>query len=131
MLLKNNSTNIRIRKTMSVSNLNIAESYYAAMNNKDLNEIAVYLHPKVRFLGPLAQLEGKEAVLESAKGFLGIVDSVKMRTKTAFSNQAILAYDLNCVQPIGTIRVAALMTFEDNLISVIELFFDARVFDKK
>ena len=130
MLLKNNSTNIRMRKIMS-DNLNIAESYYAAMNNKDLNEIALYLHPKVRFLGPLAQLEGKEAVLESAKGFLGIVDSVKMRTKTAFSNQAMLAYDLNCVQPIGTIRVAALMTFEDNLISVIELFFDARVFDKR
>jgi len=116
---------------MSALNLSIAESYYAAMNNKDLNEIALYLHPKVRFLGPLAQLEGKEAVLESAKGFLGIVDSVKMRTKTAFSNQAMLSYDLNCVQPIGTIRVAALMTFEDDLISVIELFFDARVFDKK
>ena len=28
-------------------------------------------------------------------------------------------------------RVAALMIFEDNLISSIELFFDARAFDKK
>jgi hypothetical protein len=112
-------------------NINIAEQYYAAMNNKDLNEIALYLHPKVKFLGPLAQLDGKEAVLESAKGFLGIVDSVKMRVKFASGNQVMLAYDLNCVSPIGTIRVAALMTFEDNLISSIELFFDARVFDKK
>jgi hypothetical protein len=116
---------------MSASNINIAEHYYEAMNNKDLNKIALYLHPKVEFLGPLAQLEGKEAVLESAKGFLGIVDSVKMRVKFASGNQVMLAYDLNCVSPIGTIRVAALMTFEDNLISSIELFFDARVFDKK
>lgn len=116
---------------MSLPNLNIAEHYYEAMNNKDLDEIALYLHPKVKFLGPLAQLEGKEAVLESAKGFLGIVDSVMMRTKFASGNQVMLAYDLNCVSPIGTIRVAALMTFEDNLISSIELFFDARVFYKK
>ena len=54
-----------------------------------------------------------------------------MRVKFAFGNQVMLAYDLNCVSPIGTIRVAALMTFEDNLISSIELFFDARAFDKK
>jgi len=112
-------------------NINIAELYSEAMNNKDLNKIALYLHPKVKFLGPLAQLEGKEAVLESAKGFLEIVDSVKMRVKFASGNQVMLAYDLNCVSPIGTIRVAALMTFEDNLISAIEVFFDARVFDKK
>ncbi len=60
---------------MSQTNIKIAEHYYAAMGNKDLNEIALYLHPKVRFLGPLAQLDGKDAVLESAKGFLGIVNS--------------------------------------------------------
>jgi hypothetical protein len=112
-------------------NINIAELYYEAMNNKDLNKIALYLHPKVKFLGPLAELEGKDAVLESAKGFLGIVDSVKMRVKFASGNQVMLAYDLNCVSPIGTIRVAALIIFEDNLISSIELFFDARAFDKK
>ena len=69
--------------TMS-DNINIAELYYEAMNNKDLNEIALYLHPKVKFLGPLAQLEGKEAVLESAKGFLGIVDSVRDASKIRF-----------------------------------------------
>ncbi len=54
-----------------------------------------------------------------------------IRTKFSSDNQVMLAYDLNCVSPIGTIRVAALMTFEDNLILSIELFFDARVFDKK
>jgi len=54
-----------------------------------------------------------------------------MRVKFASGNQVMLAYDLNCVSPIGTIRVAALMIFEDNLISSIELFFDARAFDKK
>ena len=86
-------------------NINIAGLYYEAMNNKDLNKIALYLHPKVKFLGPLAELDGKDAVLESAKGFLGIVDSVKTRVKFASGNQVMLAYDLNCVSPIGTIQL--------------------------
>jgi hypothetical protein len=42
----------------------------------------------------------------------------------------MLAYDLDCLAPIGVLRVAALIKFEDDLISRIELFFDARPFEQ-
>ena len=36
-----------------------------------------------------------------------------------------------CPAPIGMIQTAALMTFKDGLIARIELFYDARPFEKK
>ena len=113
---------------MSETNLASAEAYYKAMNNKDLSDLAQYLHPDVRFLGPLAEIIGKEPVLEAAKQFMHLFNSLTIRAKFSSGNQVMLVYDLDCPAPIGSCRIAALMTFGGSLIARIELFFDASPF---
>ncbi|KJV58176.1 hypothetical protein RFEPED_0551 [Rickettsia felis str. Pedreira] len=39
--------------------------------------------------------------------------------------------DFDCPEPIGIFRGASLLSFNENLISRIELFYDARPFEKK
>ncbi len=112
-------------------NIDIVENYYQAMHNKDLAKMALYLHPKVHFLGPLAEIDGKEAVLEAVEKLFSIYNGITIRAKCASENQVMLAYDLNCPLPFGVLRVAALLNFEQDLISAIEIFFDARPFMQK
>jgi hypothetical protein len=42
----------------------------------------------------------------------------------------MVVYDLDCPEPVGPFSSSALMTFENGLITKIELFYDARPFDK-
>ena len=116
---------------MSENNLNLAAAYYRAMNEKNLAGIEKCLHPEVRFIGPLAEMTGKEAVLESVKQFFLIFNKLTIRTKLGSDDQAMVVYDLDFPAPIGLFRAAAFMTFEDNLIVRLELFYDARPFEKK
>lgn len=116
---------------MIEKNAALAEAYYNAMNNKDLPGTARYLHPEVHFLSPFAELKGKEAVLGAIKGFISYLNNLTIRSKFEFGNQLSLVYDGDFPEPIGNVRTAALMTFQDDLIIDLELFFDARPFAKK
>lgn len=118
---------------MNESNADIAEKYYSAMGNKDVAGMGKYLHSDIHFVGPLAEIKGKEEVLDSVSKLLGFFKTltITIRAKLDSKDQAMLAYDLDCSEPIGKLRVAALLDFRDGLISKIELFFDARAFDRK
>lgn len=113
---------------MNEKNIHLAEEYYKAMKSKDLPRIEGYLHPEVHFLSPLAEAKGKEAVLEGIKKFISFFNDLNVRAKFGSENQAVIIYDVDCSEPIGSIRTTALLTFKENLISDIELFFDAGVF---
>lgn len=110
--------------------LSLAKAYYQAMGEKNTSEMAKYLDPKVHFVGPLADIKGKEAVLDGVKMLLPFFEKLTIRAIFGSNDQVMMAYDLKCAVPIGTFRVAALLTFKNNLITQIELFFDARPFDK-
>jgi hypothetical protein len=109
----------------------IAQAYYQAMNAKDVPSLATYLHPHVVLIGPLAQLSGKEAVVEGAQKATAFFKNITIRAAFGSDTQAMLAYNWEFPAPIGTLRAAALLTIQDNLIIRIELFFDARSFEKK
>ena len=106
------------------------EAYLKAWDNKDLEGIAKYLHPEVHFIGPMTETTGKEKLVQSAKRMFGLLKTLEVRSKFAFGDQAIFTYDFVCEDPIGVCRTAELMTFKDGLIGRIELFFDARPFEK-
>lgn len=114
-----------------MKNLNSAVAYYTAMNAKDLSVLEKYLHPEVQMISPLAQVEGKDAVLNSVKNFLPVFDQLTIRTQCDGGDQVMLAYDLNCPAPFGVVRGAVLLTFKDGLIIGYELFYDARPFAQK
>ena len=52
-------------ETVAERNVAFAEAYYTAMNNRDAARIASYLHSDIQFIGPMATLAGKDAVLEA------------------------------------------------------------------
>ncbi len=116
---------------MSEKNIASAVAYYQAMSNKDLSVIENYLHPEVRLIGPLADITGKDAVLNSVKHFLAVFKKLTVRAQLGNGDQVMLAYDLDCPAPIGLFRGAVLLTFQEGLIIRYELFYDARPFEKK
>jgi hypothetical protein len=114
-----------------MSNMALAEEYYAAMAKKNLEGMEQTLHPQVQFKGPLATLSGREVVLEGAKRVFSLFQRLDVRARFSSENHVMMVYDLDCLDPIGLLRVSALLSFQDGLISGIELFFDARPFEKK
>ena len=108
----------------------IADSYIAAWKNKDIDEIARHLHPDVHYKGPMAERTGREALVAGMKRLLPMLIDVNVRSAFAEGNQTLYAYDFICREPIGVSRIAELLTFEGEQIKSIELFFDARPWEK-
>jgi hypothetical protein len=119
------------RSNMIEQNINNAEAYYMAMHNKDVVALARYLHNDVKFIGPLAEVDGKENVVAAATKFMQFLNSIRIRTKFGSENQAIVVYEMNCLPPIDIFKAVTLMTFKDSLIISLELFYDARPFERK
>lgn len=115
----------------TTDNLSLAESYYNAMLAKDFEKMAGYLHNNVHFIGPLAEMNGKDNVVAAAQNFGGMLHDIKIRSRFAGGNQIMFAYDMVLPEPIGSFRAAVMMEFTDQLISKIELFYDASPFQEK
>ena len=113
------------------NNLKSAENYYNAMLAKDFDKMTSYLHNEVHFIGPLAEMHGKEAVVSAAKNFGGILQDIQIRSRFSSGNQIMFVYNMIVPAPIGKFRAAVLMEFTDQLISKIELFYDASPFEEK
>ena len=104
-------------------------AYLDAWSRKDLDGIAIHLHPEVHFKGPMQELNGREAVLASSRRVFPLLERLDVRAKFVSGDRAMFAYDFVCSDPIGVCRTAELVRFEDGLIRDIELFFDARPFE--
>lgn len=116
---------------MSEKNIASAVAYYQAMNQKKLSVMEKYLHPEVRLISPLAEVIGKEYVLGSIKHFFTLFDTLAICDKFGFGDRVMLTYELNFPAPIGVLRAAVLITFQECLITRFELFYDPRPFEKK
>ena len=113
---------------MNINNRAIATSYYAAMVQKDTNEMGKYLHPDVQLISPFGKTIGKEAVLQAAEKSAPL--SITIRAQFESEDQVMLAYDWLFNEPIGNLRAAALITIKDGLIVSNELFFDTSCFKR-
>ena len=116
---------------MSNKNVAITQAYYTAMAEKNITEVAQYLHPDVRLISPFAIVESKEAVVQAAKGFSSLFKTINIRAAFSSDDQVMLTIDFDFPAPIGILRSAILMTFRDGLIIENELFFDTRVLETK
>lgn len=114
---------------MSDTNLNIALTYYQAMNHKDATTIEKCIHADITVRSPLAVVKGKEAVLKAAKGFYTFCENLEICAQFSADNQVMLAINANFPAPVGLIRTASLLTFKDDLIYEIELFYDPRAIE--
>jgi hypothetical protein len=117
--------------TAEQANIKAALNYYGAMQAKDFDTMESYLDDEIYLISALAKINGKEEVLTAAKNFGGMLKKIHIRSKFADNNQVMLAYDMIVPEPIGKFRAAALMDFENDKITKIELFYDARAFEVK
>lgn len=115
---------------MKKSNEALAEAYYTAVSQKKTSDIGNYFHPDAVLKSPLGNETGKAAVVEAASRFAMIIKSLKIRAKFASDNQAMVVYDVEFPGSIGNLSSAALLTYKDELIVGLELFYDARPLEK-
>jgi hypothetical protein len=109
----------------------IAEAYYRAIGEKNIDLVEKYIHPNIQFIAPLGTANGKEDFLKAARSFTTRFTTLKVRTALGTEDSAMVVYDLDCPPPVGHCPTAVLMSFKEGLIAKIELFFDARSFGKK
>lgn len=114
---------------MENDNVAIAEAYYKAWEDKNVEKMGGYLQPDVLLISPLNILKGKEQVLEVLKK--GGPQNITIRAKFSSGNQVMLAFDMTFSDFAENLRCAVLMTFKDGLIAHSELFFDPRIFFQK
>lgn len=112
---------------MDVSTDQTATAYYEAMARKDLAEVAKHVHPDVHFLG-LVECQGKDAFLGATQKMMSLSTGLEIRAVVGEKDRAMVAYNLIFPAPYGTVRTAALLSFEGGLIKSIELFFDKTPF---
>lgn len=116
---------------MSHSNLSIAKAYYSAMAKKNIAEMEKYLHPDVEILSPLGKMSGKAVILAGVERLFTIFVTLTIHAKFDSDDQVMLACDYEFSAPIGIVPTAILISFKDDLIIKIQLFYDARPFEKK
>jgi hypothetical protein len=114
-----------------MSNISIAEAYYTAIREKNKDSVSKYLHSDIHFKGPMAEAGGKEPVLKIIQNFSNAILDLNIRAKFESGNQAMLAYDVSFPEPVGMVRGAVLMTFQEGLISTIELFYDSKIAEQR
>jgi hypothetical protein len=116
--------------TAVIHTAEIAQEYLAAWKRKDAGGIARLVHPDVRLKSPIAELAGREPFLTMCRKIFPQLEDVVVRATFATETQAMIAYDFVMKAPLGLTRTANLMTFDGDLIRSVELFFDARPFEK-
>lgn len=104
----------------------VAVAYYNALGEKDIEKVKGYLHSDIQFSDPQEKVIGREAVLQAAKGFTGIFKSLVIRAKFGSENQAMIVYEVEIPGLPKKLQAASLLSFEEGLISRIELFYDSK-----
>lgn len=113
---------------MGQNNTQTALNYYKSLNNRDINTLATYLHPQVHLISPFSEITGIDAVSAAAKDFTSLFNSLIVKEHFEQAGRVMIVYDLDCPLPVGSVRTAVLMTFKDDLIARIELFFNPEPF---
>lgn len=108
-----------------------AEKYYTLVGEKNIEGVKQYLHPDIEFSGPLATLKGQEAVIQATSNFMKSFESLKIRAKFGSDNQAMVVYNTDIPGVAKDFPGASLLTFRDDQIIKIELFYDGSQFLKK
>ena len=116
---------------MHKNNRDIAQAYYTAMADKNIDSVAQYLDDDVVFVAPLARVVGKQEFLERVKEFFAYSGALTIRTTLGSQDQAVVVFTSDYPAPIGSVDFAALLNIKDDLITSIELFYDGRVFDNR
>jgi hypothetical protein len=108
----------------------VVQAYLSAWKHKDAEAMGRCVHAGVSFKGPMSESQGRDAFVEGSKRMFPLLREHRLRSILASSDRAMFTYDFVCAEPIGVCRSAEVVTFKDGLIGSVEIFFDARPFEK-
>lgn len=109
-----------------------AIEYYKLVGEKNEQGIRKYLHQDVELFGPLATLKGKEAVFHATCNFMKTFKSLTIQAKFGEGDQAMIVYNVDIPGIAEDFPGASLLTFQEDLIVRIQLFYDgSRFLDKR
>lgn len=105
----------------------IGEAYYKALGEKNIETVERYLHPNIAFSDPQETAYGKETVLKAAARFMNIFKTLTIQEKFGSETQAMIVYEVEISGLSKPLKAASLLSFQDGLISKIELIYDTKV----
>jgi SnoaL-like protein len=116
----------------TTSFVSIADEYFRALENHDLQAVAGLLQPNLHFKGPLGERDGRDQFVSGLERLLPMwrLQKINVRGRFQSGNQVVLIYDFVCAEPLGMCRIAEFLSFEGEKIKDIELFLDPRPFEK-
>ncbi len=104
----------------------VGVAYYKALGEKNMEAVKKYLHSDIEFRDPQEKVMGREAVLEAAQGFTRIFKTLTIQAQFGSENQAMIVYEVEISGFSKPLQAASLLSFQEGLISKIELFYDSR-----
>jgi hypothetical protein len=117
---------------MTTNNLAIAVEYYKNVGAKSVEGFSKFLHPDVEFIGPLATMKGKDAVINATTNYMYAITSLVIRAQFAAGDQTMIVYEIDMPGFVTDFPGASLMTFRDGMIVRIQLIYDgSRLLKKK
>lgn len=105
-------------------------AYYNALGEKNIEQVKEYLHPDIQFTDPQETVIGREAVIKAAQGFTGIFKTLTIRAPFGSEDQAMIVYEVEIPGLSKNLQAASLLSFQEGLISKIELFYDSKSLTK-
>ena len=108
----------------------VVQTYLNAWKHKDAEAMGRCVHAGLSFRGPMSESQGRDAFVEGSKRMFPLLREHWLRSILASSDQAMFTYDFVCAEPVGVCRTAEAVTVKDGLIGSVEIFFDARPFEK-
>ena len=115
---------------MNANILELGEAFLNAFDEKDISKITEMVHPEIRLRSPMNEASNRESYLAVVRRLLANIKGLRIRSKFASGNQAMFTYDIDYNEPIGLVTAAILMTLEGDQIKDLEVFYDARPFEK-
>jgi len=104
----------------------IGVAYYTALGEKNIEKVSKYLHSDIQFTDPQETVIGRESVLKAAQGFAGIFKTLTIRAPFGSEDQAMIVYEVEIPGLSKKLQAASLLSFQEGLISKIELFYDSK-----
>ncbi|HLU37131.1 MAG TPA: nuclear transport factor 2 family protein [Thermomicrobiales bacterium] len=103
----------------------IVETYFRSWLERDYATFADVLHDDVRFTGPLAQVQGRDAAVEGIRGLRELLADIRVRRRFVDGDDAVTWFEL-IIDGLQPIPVANWSRIDDGRISEIRVLFDPR-----
>jgi SnoaL-like protein len=104
----------------------VVDEYLKHLKSKELTEQRKLLRDDLSFQGPLDSFSRADDYHQSLRHLVPMVDRIDVKKMFVDGNDVCVIYDMVTSTPVGSAPVVEWHTVEDDKISAIRVYFDAR-----